>query len=101
LWKTYKEYEDYGNANLYSAGLKHSTLYRVNFSGADMQNANFVQANLEDCYFRGAKLEGAQFNENTVLPDGKKWMAETDMRRFTDPQHSDFWQPEWVKAKAD
>jgi len=97
LWRTYQEYQDYRNANLYSAGLKHSTFYRVNFSGADMRHANFRQANLEDCCLINTRLEGAQFDEDTILPDGEHWTPETDLTRFTNPKNPDFWRLEWVK----
>jgi hypothetical protein len=26
-----------------------------------------------------------------VLPDGTRWTPDTDMERFTDPQHPAFW----------
>jgi len=27
----------------------------------------------------------------------KYWTPETDMTRYTNPEHPDFWQPEWAK----
>jgi hypothetical protein len=55
---------------------------------------------------RGADLTYAQFDENTILPDAefvvdnksfdKHWTPQTDMTRYTNPDHPDFWQPEWA-----
>lgn len=44
-----------------------------------------IMANLQ-----GANLLAAWFDEDTVLPDGTKWVPDTDMERFTDPDHPDF-----------
>lgn len=101
LWKTYKQNEDYRNSNLYGANLKHSTLYRVNFSGADMRYSNMQKANLSEANLMNAKLSNALFDENTILPDGKKWTPETDIQRYTDPEHPDFWQPDWANEKSE
>jgi hypothetical protein len=27
----------------------------------------------------------------------KYWTSDTDMSRYTDPNHPDFWQPDWAK----
>jgi hypothetical protein len=58
--------------------------------------ANLLNANLTD----------AKFDETTVLPDAVweyvtqtdinitgYWTPDTDMSRFTDPEHPDFWDP--------
>lgn len=41
-----------------------------------------------------ANIEDAIFDERTILPDGTFWTSETDVRRFTDRNHPDFWKPE-------
>ena len=55
------------------------------------------------------------FDERTVLPDAehtgydanynrvydKYWTPDTDMTRYTDPNHVDYWQPEWSAAGFD
>jgi hypothetical protein len=40
---------------------------------------------------QGTNLAGAQFDPQTILPDSTHWMSDTDMARFTDPQHPHFW----------
>jgi len=41
----------------------------------------------------GAHLERAKLAEHTTLPDGTRWKPDTDLARFTDPDHPDFWRP--------
>ena len=35
-----------------------------------------------------------------INPDHKRWTPETDMTRYTDPSHPDFWQPDRVKEDS-
>jgi uncharacterized protein YjbI with pentapeptide repeats len=93
------------NVNLQNANLKRTALGRTNLSYAILGGANFKGADLDDSFMLGCKLESAnsfgfvdvaEFDENTVLPDGCNWSPTTDMTRFTDPNHPNFWQPTWV-----
>jgi uncharacterized protein YjbI with pentapeptide repeats len=83
-------------------------LARVSLSRAKLSGASLTEADLSWAYLRGANLEGADFldanlfraildraifNEDTRLPDGTKWTPDTDMARFTDINHPDFWWP--------
>ena len=101
--------------------LQNADLWEANLENANLWKANFENANLHDAYLRGAKyIESAFFNEKTVLPDAvpvrdekgwrmydeeghytfspeSYWTPETDMTRYTDPNHPDFWEPDWVK----
>jgi hypothetical protein len=54
--------------------------------GANLESANLERANLQ-----GADFFLATFSKETILPDDKKWTPETDMARFTDPEHPQFW----------
>ena len=78
-------------ANLWDANLADTNLREVNLQGADLWDANLA----------GAILEDTDFNTMTILPDATHWEPETDMTRYTDPDHPDFWQPDWVKAGFD
>jgi hypothetical protein len=54
-----------------------------------------------------------EFDTDTVLPDAriidwddkttpvydKYWTTRTDMSRYTDPNHPNFWQPEWIRSQ--
>lgn len=85
---------NFADANLYAATLTGSSLHEANFSGADLRVADLKNADLSGANLTGASLSGAQWNESTRLPDGSMWSPETDLGRFTDAQHPDYWQPE-------
>lgn len=113
--------------SLAKANLQLANLYRTDFAnaklwGTDLEGAILDDANLRGADMRGANLRNVKFvhpdklqvsnldyshrakytcDENTILPDGTKWISETNMRRYTDPEHPDFWQPDWVKEQAD
>lgn len=78
------------NANLKDARLTNAILYRANLQGANLENvdlsrADLLKANLEDAKLINVNLDGA------ILPDGASWNPDTDMKRFTDREHPDFW----------
>lgn len=98
-------------ANLYCARLQEANLAGANMKGAnlhtaklqeaflnstDLQGASLWNANFQGAYLGNAQLENARLDGTTTLPDGTKWTPDTDMARFTDPGHPEFWQPEWV-----
>lgn len=110
------------DAYLVGANLQGAYLREANLQDAKLWNANLQAANLQDANMRDAKLERAQFDERTVLPDAqavtdaqgewrkdayghyifdKYWSEQTDMSRYTDPNHLDFWQPDYLKQEHD
>jgi Pentapeptide repeats (8 copies) len=78
-------------ADLYDANLSGAHLPGANLNGALLQSANLSGAGLYGANLSGAYLEAAEFDVKTTLPDGTKWTPYTDMTRFTDPQHPNFW----------
>jgi hypothetical protein len=88
-------------ANLWAADLHGAILGGANLCGADLSQANLqgaflYHANLQGVRLEGANLQGmsyddAQFSDQTMLPDGSPWTPQTDLRRFTDTNHPDFW----------
>jgi hypothetical protein len=62
---------------------------------ANLQGANLSYANLQ-----GAVLEDAELNETTILPDGTQWTPDTDLKRFTDPKHPNFWRSDEPDSPA-
>lgn len=94
---------DLQGAELRSTNLQYAALFRANLqdatlNGANLQHAALTKANLQAASLvlaslQNAHLNGAEFNEQTTLPDGTNWTPETDMERFTDPKHPDFWEP--------
>lgn len=72
---------------------ENAEIHAGSFEGAFLQEANFTNAKLYDTCFVHANIKDAVF-DGSILPDGTKWTPETDMSRFTDPEHPDFWQPQ-------
>jgi hypothetical protein len=103
------------DANLESANLTDAYLRDANLSNADLRSADLSNAYLRDANLRDAKIrEETIFKEKTVLPDAqekqdeagnyfydKYWTPDTDMTRYTDPDHPDFWEPDWVKEQRE
>lgn len=87
---------DLSQANLRDAILVAVKLQRANLSQADLQNADLAEANLRGANLTEANLQGVRWSdiradEKTILPDGTHWTPLTDIHRFTDPDHPNFW----------
>lgn len=89
-------------ANVSGAEFQCANVSGANFGSADVRGVNFYNASLRDVNF-----QKAIFDEETIMPDAKEirrlfrpskydkyWTPETDMTRYTDPNHPDFWQPD-------
>lgn len=74
---------------LENTGLKHADMQRAILSAAYLQGANMSNANLHE-----VKFDDADFDEDTTLPDNTEWQSHTDVTRFTNPHHPDFWRPD-------
>lgn len=102
---------DLRGADLHNSNLTDAVLLRANLENARLTFVQFDNANLKDANLKNADLMGAIFTETTVLPsanvtgrdnDGKlifdaHWSPDTDMSRYTDPHHPEFWQATWLK----
>jgi hypothetical protein len=85
--------------NFESAYLHESDFESCDFDGSNMKGTNLSNTNLE-----GAIFENVTFDEKTLMPDGRWWTPETDISRFTDPYHPDFWRPtddSWLYLEYD
>jgi uncharacterized protein YjbI with pentapeptide repeats len=80
-------------ADLREANLQRADLYAANLQGADLRGAVLRKAYLGLANLRGAYLNRAKFDEDTVLPDGTRWAQDSDLLRFVDANHPDFWVP--------
>lgn len=92
-------------ANLEGADMSGANLKKTMLIGANMRRVNLVAANLKGAYLRDAdltfvKFENARFDETTQLPDGEYWTHETDMHRFTNPQHPKYWRSSLSESHA-
>jgi uncharacterized protein YjbI with pentapeptide repeats len=88
--------EEMYKAYLSKANLAGSDLEAVDFHGAhlegiDLSRADLRQANLQGANLLHARLEGAKFDTQVILPDGSQWTPESDLTKFTDPRHPQFW----------
>lgn len=84
------------NAALWSANLQNATLIGANLHNGALWGANLQGTDLGYVNLEGVGLADAQFDEATILPDGSHWTPDTDLTRFTDPAHLQFWKPDWV-----
>ena len=91
---------NFREADLYSADLSKAYLRVANFSFANLRRAKLHDTVLTNVSLVGANLANAElqnnkwiFNDGTrpaILPDGEYWTAETDIEKFTNPDHPDF-----------
>lgn len=90
------------NANLQRAKLKDTRLQQANLDGVDFGNADLTNAKLYRANLIHADFSGASFSRGTRLPDEELvfWSDQTDMRRYTNPSHPEFYQPEWGREGA-
>ncbi|MEO0564317.1 MAG: pentapeptide repeat-containing protein [Chloroflexota bacterium] len=72
---------DFSEAKLLSTTLRGTGLRGANLRGATLTNTDLMNADLTD----------AQLDQTTILPDGTTWTPQTDLGRFTDSDHTDFW----------
>ena len=86
-----KRAPDLSKKSLRNETLRGENLLGVKLVGADLQGCNLAEVNLQ-----GANLTDVNWvDENgrtATLPDGSLWTPETDLGRFTNPGHPDFWQ---------
>lgn len=61
---------------------KPANLSYADLSGASLSYANLRGANLDEANLTGAKLTNADFNENTVMPDGSYWASPAGFGRW-------------------
>gem|GEM_PF-971781 len=86
--------------DLKGAKLNNASLVSVNLADANLIDADLRGANLAKSILAGADISNASFDENTILPDAilyqneynKRWNTDTDMERYTNSDHKDFWQ---------
>jgi uncharacterized protein YjbI with pentapeptide repeats len=92
-------------ANLREANMQGADLRMTNLRGANLQGANLRLVGLKGANLVGANLAGAsmwdaKLDESTTLPDGTKWLPGTELTRFTDPDHPNFWRSDDPNSPA-
>jgi hypothetical protein len=90
-----------GEASLHAANLQYANLQSTHLDHTNMMGANLMEADLQNAVMPIFNdRPSTSFDENTILPDGTRWTPETDMTRFTDPAHPDFWRSDDVESPA-
>lgn len=84
---------DLRDSNLYRTDLREAKLYEASLQGALIHMTDLRGTILSNASLKNAELIEIIFNEETTLPDVTKWTPDTDMERFTNPEHPDFWEP--------
>lgn len=97
LWRANLVEANLQEANLLRADLQRANLWMANLRRANLREAFLQSAKLRDADLLGADLQGAKL-ERAVLPDGTRWGQDTDMRRFTDSSHPDFWHSDYSSS---
>lgn len=110
-------YADLREATLHRTNLEKAFLWGADLEDANLQSANLCGANLMLANLKHADLKYAKFDERTILPDSnivvtspearilthddydKYWTPDTDMTRYTDPNHPDFWETSSLPTK--
>lgn len=82
---------DLNRASLQGADLHDASLTSANLQGADLVRAKLRGANLTNANLRLAHLSDAEYSTETILPDGSQWRLGTEMERFMNPNHPNFW----------
>lgn len=89
------ERTDFYKSTLRNVNAFATKAHNTNFGFTDLTNADFVIADLTGANLDSAILDGVIFyhpNQGAaILPDGTPWTEDTDMRRFTDHTHPNFW----------
>ena len=78
-------------AQLQKANLQRAVLLSADLRETDLSDVDFAGADLSEAQLEGAKLKRSHFDATTMLPDGTRWTSATDITRFTNSDHPDFW----------
>ena len=82
----------FDNADLSHADLSGCKLEHVDFTEANLTNANLTNAIITDTtQLTGAKLPSFEEDERGFVKEGSIWQKHTDMKRFTDPNHPNYY----------
>ena len=103
MWEAKMQKADLTVADLRQAEMVRVDLEEANLAGADLRGAHLQGANLKNAELVETTMgrTEAKFDETTYyLPDNTLWTPETDMKRFTDPDHPNFWRSDKLKSPA-
>ena len=81
---------DLQNAHLYKADLSYANPQGAKLTGANLRKAKLWFADFQGAFLVDVNLHGADYWK-TTLPDGTPCTQPTDLDRFTNRDHPDFW----------
>jgi hypothetical protein len=88
----YRTCFDFANMNRVSAqgiDLSFTSMYSAALAGADLRDAWMLGANIQHVIWIDDSHGPA------MLPDGSLYEKDDDLLRFIDPDHPQFWVPDW------
>jgi len=104
----YMEKADLRRSSLQKAILQDTSMKGTNLWSTDLRGCDLYGANLLDAKIGVYKSRSDEYlitaNAETVLPDGTAYdpdLGLAQFERFTNPNHPDFWEPEWVKQERE
>ncbi len=92
------------NSLFENVDLKEAHIVRTDFRNTKFKLVNFESANLANSHLGGVTFENCMFDEHTRLPDMTHYDPQqntSQLERFIDPNHPDYWEPEWSKSLAE
>lgn len=78
-------------ANLITSDLRYAVLLNTDLQGAFLDGAKLQDVDLSGANLSGSTIEKAKLDEDTTLPDGKKWFYGIDLSCYTTPSHPNYW----------
>ena len=81
---------DLSGAYLRDVDLRFANLRRARLHGTVLTNANLSGANLFLASIENNKWTYLDGTREAILPDGTTWTPDTDMEKFSNPEHPDF-----------
>lgn len=69
-------------AAFWNANWEGANLSGAQLNGASLVGANLKGANLRDADIKGVDLSWAQFDKNSILPNGMYWQSDQDLEQF-------------------
>ncbi len=104
LWRADLEGSNFYKAELIGANIYRADLRNTNLAFADLSGADLICADLRGANLQGAVLEHIKWYHSNqgsaILPDGSEWTPQTDISRFTNPDHPQFWRSTDPKSPA-
>lgn len=82
---------NFSEAKLINCDLANGTFDSADFFDAKLNKANLEGADLRDADLTDAILEDIKISKKTFLPDRTYYSSSTDLKRFTDPTHPEYW----------